>query len=132
MINSEGQNVEEMSKEEILCHLLQKQRKFYSFILDLTKEEHQRYEEQKPLKQIAPLLSEKKKKLKEISKIETALTPLKKYWKDKTNRKDPSSKSVLSELEKLDGLLHEILDLDLISQKYLETYIQSLEQKQAK
>lgn len=120
-------SIQNMSKEELLCHLLQKEFGYYLSILELTEEEHRRFEQKLPLKEIAPLLHKKKAHLHQISDIEKALSPLKEYWKEKNDRSDKPSQSVESELLKLHKLLKELLDLDLISQRHLENYIHALE-----
>lgn len=117
-----------MTKEEILYELLLKEQGYYSSILEVTRQENEKLGSQKPLSEINPLLKKKKIFLSCIAEIETALTPLKKYWQNKKDRTDPESQKIKNALANLDRLLKEILELDLISQQILERYLDTFKQ----
>lgn len=118
-----------MSKEEVLYHLLKKEHGYYKAIMEITRQEHQLFEHAQSIVDIKPLLKKKKILLACINEIETALTPLKKYWQSKAERTDYFSGQIKRELEDLNKLLKEILQIDLLSQKSLENLMMDLKTK---
>jgi len=121
-------SLDNMSKEEILLQLLRKEHNYYLEILNITHEEQSRLRPPPSVAELKPLLSKKKVLLSCINEIEGALTPLKKYWHTKTDKSDVESGFIKQELEALNKLLREILQIDLMSQKALETHMVSLRQ----
>lgn len=117
-----------MTKEQILYQLLQKEYGYYLSILEITKVENEKLSSHQPLSDINSLLKKKKILLSCIAEIEGALHPLKRHWQGKKDRSDPESVKIKHELAKMDQLLKEILELDLISQQILENYLESLQQ----
>lgn len=118
-----------MSKEEVLFHLLKKEHGYYKAIMEITRQEHEQLENCQSIVDIKPLLKKKKILLSCISEIETALAPLKRYWQTKTDRSDYFSIQIKRELDDLNKLLKEILQVDLLSQKTLENHMTSLREK---
>jgi hypothetical protein len=117
-----------MSKEETLYRLLVKERGFYQAIKDLTRQEAEQWAGESP--EAASSLLKKKKILMEcIQEVEDALTPLKKYWNQKADRSDFFSQQIECELATLNGLLKEILEMDLASQRALKNRMRSLQEK---
>lgn len=118
-----------MSKEEVLYHLLKKEHGYYKAIMEITRQETERLESEQPIAEIKSLLKKKKILLACINEIETALTPLKKYWQGKPTRDDFFSVQIKEELNLLNKLLKEILQLDLASQRAMESHMITLREK---
>jgi hypothetical protein len=118
-----------MSKEEMLYQLLQKEYGYYTAILEITRIEHDKLNANLPISDIKSLLRKKKIFLDCINEIESALSPLKKYWQSKDNRSDSQSEQIKKILSDLDKVLKEILQLDLISQKTFESHLNTLREK---
>lgn len=117
-----------MTKEQILYELLRKESGYYLSILELTRIENEKLSSHQPLSDINPLLKKKKVLLSCIAEIEGALPPLKKFWQAKKDRSDSDSIKIKQELSNMDRLLKEILELDLMSQQILESYLESFKQ----
>jgi hypothetical protein len=120
----------QLSKEEVLYHLLKKEHGYYKAIMEISQQEYANLESRQPFTQIAPLLKKKKILLTCISEIDAALAPLKKYWQSKKDRSDPYSEKIKIELDALNKLLKEILQMDLVSQKNLEHHLLTLKEKE--
>lgn len=118
--------LEKMTKEELLARLLHKEYGYYLAILDLTQQEHRKLKARAPINEISPILKQKKIIMACIVEVETALRPLKDYWKNKANRDDDASIRVKQEVAGLNKLMQEILNLDLESQKHMKEYMDSV------
>ncbi len=112
-----------MSKEEILYQLLKKEYGYYQTILELTRQEHQRLESGCTLEELDPFLRKKRLLLGCIHEIETASTPLKRYWQQKLQRHDSMSQLIQQQLGALTLLLKDILQLDAITQRKAERHL---------
>ena len=121
-----------MSKEEILSQLLRKECGYYKAILEITRLENEKLEHGHPLSEIRPLLEKKKILLSCINEIDSALSPLKKYWINKTDRSDKFSQQVKAEVSDLNDIVKAILQQDLTAQKMLETQLHIFREKQKK
>jgi hypothetical protein len=119
-----------MSKEEILYQLLRKEYDFYLNIYEITKEENEKLRQRNPMNEISSLLKRKRSLLNSIAEVETAMQPLKNYWQSNKSNKDQISLKIREELANLDKLLNRILELDLVSQRILESYLSSLSTEQ--
>jgi hypothetical protein len=121
--------VYKMSKEDMLYQLLKKEHGYYKAIQEIAREEYEKLNANHPISELKPLLKKKKILLSCISEIETAMTPLKRYWQNKSNRTDDASERIKLELDALNKLLKEILQLDLLSQKTLENHMLFLRER---
>lgn len=119
-------DVAHLTKEEALYQLLKKEHGYYSTILEITRQENEKLLSHQPLSTINPLLKQKKIILVCIAEVESAMQPLKKHWQSKRDRSDPLSKKIKEKVSILDQLLKDILHLDIINQRSLEEYLQSL------
>lgn len=129
MTPDKNSSITNMSKEEVLYHLLKKEHGYYKAIFEITRQENEKLNLNQSILDIKPLLKKKKILLSCISEIENALTPLKKYWQSKTDRSDFFSELIKQELEGLNKLLKEILQMDLLSQKTLENHMITIRAK---
>lgn len=129
MADSNSHPVYKMSKEDMLYQLLKKEHGYYKAIQEIAHEEYEKLNSNQPISELKPLLKKKKILLSCISEVETAMTPLKRYWQNKPNRTDESSERIKAELDSLNKLLKEILQLDLLTQKTLENHMLFLREK---
>ncbi len=111
-----------MEKEEILSQLLEKECAYYRSVLELTQAENGYFQRKRPLNEITPLMKKKKILLSCIDEIESALSPLKKYWKTKPNHTDNLSTQVREQLTSLNTVLLELLELDRVNQQLFQEY----------
>ncbi|BBI16220.1 flagellar export chaperone FlgN [Neochlamydia sp. S13] len=116
-----------LSNDEALYHLLKKEHDYYKDILTLTHYEHEKLISKHPPQEMHSLLSKKKALVACIRDIEKTLTPLKKYWINKSSH-DPSSLQINELLTSLCDILKEILQLDLVNQKLLKNLLSQLPQ----
>lgn len=131
-MNDKQNPLSNLSKEEILYQLLKKEHGYYALILELTRQENEKLLKRVPLKEISPLLKQKKVILSCITEIENAMKPLKKFWKEKQDRTDPFSVQIKNQLSTLDSTLKEILQLDLIGQKSLQEHLEFFQEESQK
>ncbi len=118
-----------VNKDSLLYQLLKKERGYYKTILKISMEENKKLKSHEPLPELKPLLKKKKLILASIGEVETAMAPLKKYWQAKSNRSDEPSEKIKLELNELNQLLKQILQLDLINQKNMETHLTTLRER---
>ena len=124
-----GKKISGKTKEEILLSLLKKQRKYYGAILELGREEARILSKGQASKGLQCLIRKKKILFACIDEIEDALKPLKRFWKEKTDRSDPISMDVCQELVEIDLMLQALLQLDEANQEMLKNILSSLAQK---
>lgn len=120
-----------MTKEAILLQLLKKEQGFYRAILDLTRQESEMFRKRQDMESLSPLLKKKQALLSCIAEIETALTPLKKYWQAKKKGDDPQTHAIQKELDTLKDILRDVLTLDQANQRQMKEYIEKLKERRA-
>lgn len=125
-------SIRDMSKEELLYRLLEREHGFYKRILELTQEEKELFQCGLSIKSITDLMKQKKVVLGCIEEIERALQPLKAYWNDKKERDSEPCKKVEESISKLEGLMKEILSLDEENQTLMQTRMQQLQTQSTK
>jgi hypothetical protein len=118
-----------INKEQMLYQLLKKEHGYYKTILEIAQQENETLKSHQAISALKPLLKKKKIILSCINEIESAMTPLKKYWQSNQNRSDEASKKINVELQALGQLLKEILQLDLLSQKTMENHLLYLRER---
>ena len=124
-------SIHEMSKDEILYRLLKKECGYYRAILDITEEENDKFNARRPLPEITPLMKKKKILLSCIREIDSALSPLKTYWRQQNTHDGPFAAKVQRELTLLEKLLHEILELDDANNRMLKDLLSKIKQHSA-
>jgi hypothetical protein len=129
MENSASSPSSLLNKENLLYQLLKKEHGYYKAIFEITQEENETLKTHQSITELKPLLKKKKILLACINEIESAMTPLKKYWQSKINRSDEPSEKIKLELNALNQLLKEILQLDLLSQKTMENHLLYLRER---
>ncbi len=118
-----------IEKDHLLYQLLKKEHEYYKSIFEISLEENRKLKSQEPLPELKPLLKKKKALLGNIGEVDAAMAPLKKYWQAKANRTDEPSEKIKLELAELNGLLKQILQLDLANQKTMETHMALLRER---
>lgn len=119
-----------LPKEQIFRQLLQKELSYYKGILELSQQENTHLQGVGSPKELVQLGRKKKILLACVEEIDSALTPIKKYWKGKGERQDPLSLSVREDLAALDHILQEILDLDRRNQLLMQKLLTRLRDKE--
>jgi hypothetical protein len=119
-----------LSQEETLLQLLQKERSYYHDIFEITQEEHAQLSNKQPISNIRPLLKKKQTLMLNIHEIDTQLKPLKDVWQKKKERTDSLSLQIQQELTELNHLLAKILQINKVSEKKVEMHLQQLKEKQ--
>jgi hypothetical protein len=117
----------QLSNEEVLYHLLKKERDYYKSILSLTHLEHDKLTSNQLPGELHPVLKKKKLLILCIHDIENARLSLKQKWDQKTEKNDPAYSNIKKELQTIRELLKEIFQLDIINQKLLEQQRQLLQ-----
>ncbi len=118
-----------MSKEEVLIALLRKQHAYYTGVLELTDAENHVLSREGPLPEVTQLMKKKRILLECVQEIDTALSPLKRYWKEEASRSSPQAAAVQQQIDGLDKLLQEILRVDQENQNYFQQRLLALKEK---
>lgn len=129
MLNKESDSLSNISKEEVLLRLLQKERGYYSAILELTRQEGELIAKSHAGKELQSLTKKKQILFSCIEEIESALQPLKSHWQNKQDKQDVLSRSIKEELSHLDKTLSSILQADQANQQILTHYLLSLKDR---
>ena len=124
--------LENMSRGEILYHLLKKERGYYDAILEQLELERGILDNKGSISALTTLNRKKQLLFTCIEEIEAAIHPLKKLWHSESNQKDLHFQRVKEELEALDILLKKILQEDQANQKQMRAYLFILKQKKQK
>lgn len=115
-----------MSKDEVLYHLLVKERAYYMQLLELTEMEAGQLERNRPLSEILPNVKKRQIIMSCIEDIEKAIIPLKRHWENKGDKSDSESSRVLTLVTELDQLIQNILQKDQENQKLFEKRMKDL------
>lgn len=116
----------QMTKEEALLRLLEKEISYYKVIWELLQQEAKLFESGRPLQEIIPFIKKRRILFGCIEEIEQAIRPLKKHWVAKTQRDDERSLQCQNCLACLDRLIQAILSLDEQNQKHFASRLQQL------
>ncbi len=123
---TDRRTVKDMSKEEILRRLLQKQIGYYEVVLDLTRQEGVALEKNKGLSGLAPLMKKKQILLGCIEEIDHALRPVKERWRESKDRGTALAQQVQECLSTLDGILKMTLEIDAKNQRLFQSQLDAL------
>lgn len=118
-----------MSKEEILSALLKKQHGYYQAVLEITEKEALQLQGKGSVAELTPLMKQKKILMQCIQEIDLALSPLKKHWKEKSDRSSPIDEEVKVELAKLNTVIKEILRVDEENQRRFQQKLLELKDR---
>ncbi len=121
--------IDSMTKEELLCRLLNKECAYYRVIMELSRNERERLEKKAPFTEITKLLRKKKIILACIEEVEIAITPLKRYWDEKKNNGDSTASQVNQLFKTLGQLVKDIITLDEGNQKLMQVYLDEMKEK---
>ena len=116
-----------MTNTTIFLDLLKKKRGFYAAILELTQDEYKKFQANRPLNEIRPLLNQKKVLLACINALEAELIPFKsEIQATLQNLENPSAKVIQETINDLSSTLDEILRLDTLNQKHLQLHLNTI------
>ena len=124
--------IRDMSTEEILYHLLKKQKGYYAAILDLTEQEERALFKKTPLQEVFPLVKKKGILMTCVEEINLALTPIKKRWMEKKDPANPFTAKVEETLENLNKELKKILEMDQMNQTEFQRQVNKMRDEQKK
>jgi len=123
---SNKQAILSMEKEEIFHKLLKKECGYYRAILELTRNENDKFKRNRPIAELTHIMKKKKILLNCIAEIESALRPLKKHWDQHKDDSNPHAQEVQEQLSALQGIVKEILGLDQENQLMITGYLKTL------
>jgi len=110
-----------MYVQDKFLQLLDKEFGYYEAILDITEQENGKFQRERPLSEIQPLMKKKQIFIACIDEIGKELRPLKQQWKEgKDEYPAPIRDMIQEHLKNFDGLLKTILDLDKANNRMLE------------
>jgi hypothetical protein len=118
--------------EEELPKLLEKQCGFYRVILELARNEHEKYTTHKPINEIVPLMKKKQILLACVEEIEEKIQPLKKSWKGRGGHSVQEEEFYQGLFEGIENLLAEIVTIDKANEAMLMAYMDALQKKKDK
>jgi hypothetical protein len=121
-----------LSNDEMLYELLKKQIGYYRAIYEMEKEQKDRFNQTQSLNDIKSLITKKQILYGCVAEISKAMEPLNRYWKEKKERSNESSKKVIRELGELQILLQKIKQLDVQNQTNIKNHIQFLKKSDKK
>jgi hypothetical protein len=105
-------------EESELADVLKKQCGFYRVVLELARNEHEKYTSQAPLSEIIPIMKKKKILLDCIEELE-----------EKSKRLLQNSDGIKEQRSVLESLVAEIYAIDQVNEKVLVRYMNVLEKK---
>jgi len=124
------QTIKSMPKAKILYHLLLKEKGYYEAILEITKQEHRKFTNERPFEEIMPLFKKKKILLACIDEIEEALQPIKRWWADEEqDPHDPWTTQAKEQIEQIEIVMQEVLSLDQRNQQMCQSLLKMLRDK---
>lgn len=116
-----------MYVQDKFIQLLDKEFGYYEAILDITEQENGKFQRERPLSEIQPLMKKKQIFIACIDEISRELRPLKQEWKEDKSRYPLPLKELIEEhLKNFDALLKTILDLDKANNRMLEKRMAAL------
>ncbi len=110
-------------KERELLDLLQKQKGYYCNILELTRQENEKYRAKRSFEEIMPLIKQKGIIIACVDELSSRLNPLKEYWNIKDDYSNFFSEKVREQLNELDLLMKELLKLDQENQELFQDLV---------
>lgn len=126
------QTYSEKKVEDEFPKLLEKQCGFYRVILELARNEHEKYSSQKPMKEIIPLMKKKQILLACVEEIEEKIQPLKRIWEGRGEPSAQEKKFYQDLFEGIETLLAEIVAIDKANEVMLMAYMDALQKKKDK
>ena len=118
-----------MNDTQHLISLLQKQKKYYERMLELSQKEYEKLLNQRPLEEITPLIKQRKVLLECIQDQELPLQQAKK--KCFSDKASPMPQEVNLSLKDLDSILQTLLSVDAENHTLMEKFLSRLKEKQA-
>jgi hypothetical protein len=110
-------------KDEILLELLEKELGFYRVTLELSRAEHQKFCNKRPMTEILSIMKKRKIILECIDEIEEQVRPLKKEWESKGELKSFISEDIQEILKTLEDIIKEIIALSEENGRMLEQHM---------
>lgn len=129
--NDSGQTFDSTALHS-LKSLLEKQCGFYRVVLELSRNEYEKFSSFCSLNEIIPIMKKKKILLSCIDEIEEEIGPIKEKWWNYSCDLSESSPAVAEILSEIESLVAEVLAIDEVNQKFLSKYMKALADKKEK